>query len=83
MTDGPHIVGVNGSLMDALDRFRPDALELRGARPLVLAVVEVDATITWLAPNHMNDHNLETLKTSFMQWLEKYKQHQRVGRLRV
>lgn len=83
MAEKPQIVGVNGSLTDALGRFRPEALELRGARPLILAVVEVDASITWLAPDSMNDRNLETLKASFLAWVDQYKQHQRVGRLRI
>lgn len=81
--NGPTIVGVTGSLTDALGRFRPEALDLRGARPLILAVVEVDAAITWLAPDQMNDQNLETLKASFLRWIDEYKHHRRVGRLSV
>lgn len=72
----------NGDLVGPAGRFRPEAIDLRGALPLILIVAERDGSLTYLAPDNMNDHNLETLKASFFKWLDDYKRH-RQGQSRI
>jgi len=58
--------GLNGGVEDVL-------LDLRGAQPLLLVVVERDGSMTWMAPDTMSDSHLEKLTRSFFQWKSDYK----------
>lgn len=58
--------GLNGGVEDVL-------LDLRGAQPLLLCVVERDGSMTWMAPDTMSDRHLEKLTASFFQWKAEYK----------
>jgi len=67
--------GLNGGVEEVL-------LDLRGAQPLLLAVVERDGSMTWLAPDSMSDRHLEKLTASFFQWKAEYKIKRR-GRIQT
>lgn len=54
-------------------------LTRRGAEPLLMAVVERDGAITWLARANMDDKHLDMLTKSFFDWKATYKRARKAG----
>lgn len=61
---GHGLVGANGQPI----RAQPEV-----KATILVVEVERDGTLTFLAPDNMSDHNLETLTTAFFRWKQDYK----------
>lgn len=62
----------------SIDSLR--GMNLNGAEPLLMAIVERDGTTVWMARANMADKDLDRLTKSFFDWKAEYKQARRAGR---